>query len=170
MGIPTTFAAVTTAIPLLPYGVQVGITAGTAYAGYNIIKPIVPYIPALAAGIDIKQVLTSFKDSALAFNQQMATRIGISPIATGAAGGILALAGTRWMYQSGLTALRWARGGIYVALAWPLLQFTYSFAKEAYNRINERRVSKAQSEALIEETQRLNEASEEAVEALKEEL
>ncbi len=154
------------AIPMVPYAVQYGALAGGTYAVGKAILPYVPYMPFLASNVDVKQVFSSVKDAIVSANENIANKLSLSPYATGLLGVTLATAGAGWMYRTAATTLRWARNGVYLALAWPLFQYSYSFAQEAYSRLSAQRLSKAQAQALVDEANRLADRSSQVAKTL----
>lgn len=142
----------------VPYAALYGAGAGALYlAGKHI-----PEVPVLASSIDISSVLNNIKDGVISANKMVSEKFGVSPAIPAIGGAALTAAGVLRLRDTVNTIMLVGRYGLYVVLLWPLLEYTFAFTREVYDRVNKAVLSKEEADALLKETQRLSDKAEEA--------
>jgi len=171
VGIKASIPAIKTVVPLLPSAVQYGALAGTGYSVYQALQAPLSKLPVYASRNTISTILDTLKDWVLESNKAVAGKLGVSPYATGLAGAAIGAVAIKSAVSTARTALYWGRAGVYLAIAWPVLRWTYDFTNQALERVEKRRATKEQAQAILSAaTQAVNNAQGITEEILKDEL
>jgi hypothetical protein len=166
-----TVPAIKAAVPLLGDAVEYGALAGAGYSAYKALQVPLSELPAYASKNTIKAVLESLKDWAIDTNRALAGKLSVPPYVTGGVAVGIGALGARSVVSTIKSALYWGRMSLYLAIAWPVLRWTYEFTNQALERLETRRATKAQAQGLLSAAeQALDNAESIAQEILKDEL